>query len=751
MKSLHVALFCCLLGLVIAGHPAVAEPVGDIKIVNDRAPDCSSLKSIVESVTRGCRTDDQRAIAIYNFCRYDHYHHAYPNEPGGISALKLINVYGWGLCGGQHTVQAALWEAAGYPWRYRGWSSPGHTTVEVFYGGRWHYLDTFLKFYAWMPDPQGAGGRTIASQEDIKTNPLLVTDGFQMDQARKVCYHRDNRFDYVGEKVNWTAPAFMVCGDTLPGVISGVNSSRNAGSPRGWGGIRFDDENYSTAVNLAAGYALTLDWNKIDDAYYFRGRDRGAYHTCGDKDYRNCPAIGPVLEPYHELNPARSWSNGTLVFQPDLGDEAVLSSLAQAENVVCRDGALHPKDAAQPGVIVVEMASPYVVAKASGKLESPGAKVEVSRDQKSWTAADPADLTDLTKAVAGAYSYFARVTFRRPITALKLTSIVQHNQEALPYLAPGQNKITIDVADRAALGKNRLVVTYAYCLGSRERTPEEMFDRDAEIARGHYATWSQTPVVVQKTIDKFPCTLEIPVPTPKDRQPVYPRMLFLRREVLAPGSKPMDVPTPPSTPKVGPGETLATLPNPWLIGTQPPPKMPERPTETDVRPPTKTAYVSKQGEVFEHQFVKWLKDNSDAWVLLADFDTGNLPELKSLASAKLVLYVHESHNRAPMQAAAVSLGAPFEPGKPYDFDKLGNTLGWTIVQQGNGPGDPFVPPRRYEIDVTRLVRGWIRGEPFRGLAVRIVPNRGVDDGWTVRFTPAREKPIELKISRYVDE
>ncbi len=743
MKSPCVALL-----LWLAVCPVLAEPIRQVKIVGDRAPDCSSLKSIVDSVTRGCETDDQRVIALYNFCRYDHYHHAYPNEPGGISALKLINVYGWGLCGGQHTVMAALWEAAGYKWRYRGWSSPGHTTVEVFYGGRWHYLDTFLKFYAWMPDPQTPGGRTIAGQEDIKANPSLVTDGFQMDQARKVCYHRDNRFDYIGEKVNWTAPAFMVCGDTLPGVLSGVRSNRNSGNPRGWGGIRFDDEKYSTAVDLAAGYALTLDWNKIDDAYYFRGRNKGAYHTCGDKDYRNCPAIGPLLEPYRELDPARSWSNGTLVFRPDFRNDAFLASLKQTENVGYRDGALHPKDAAAPAVVVIEMSSPYVVAKASGKIDSPGAKIEVSKDLKSWTPVAPADLTG---AVAGTYAYYVRVTFQRPITAIELTSIVQHNQEALPYLAPGRNRITVAAADAEALDKNRLVVTYAYCLGRRDRTPEEMFDRDAEVARAHYATWSAAPIVVQKTIDKFPATFEILIPTPKDKRPVYPRMLFLRREVLAPGQEPAAVPAEPTTPTVGPGQSLATLPNPWLIGTQKPPAMPQRPTTTERRAAKRTAYVSKQGEVFDHQFVKWLKDNSNAWVLLADFDTGGLPEVKSLASAKLVLYVHESHDRAPMQAAAVALEAPFESGKPYDFSQLGRTVGGTIVQQGNGPGTPFEPPRRYEIDVTGMVRRWCRGEPFHGLAVRIVPNRGVDDGWTVRFTPVKQKPVELLISRYTDE
>jgi hypothetical protein len=277
-----------------------------------------------------------------------------------------------------------------------------------------------------------------------------------------------------------------------------------------------------------------------------------------------------------------------------------------------------------------------------------------------------------------------------------------------------------------------------------------MFDRDAEVARAHYATWSDKPIVVQKTFTKLPATFEIPVPTPKGKQPVYPRMVLLRREVLSPGQKIMAVPAAPSTPSVGSGETLATLPEPWLIGTQEPPAMPKRPTKTEVRQVTKTTYVSKKGQVFEHQFIKWLKDNSDAWILLVDFDTKNLPDVKSLASAKLIVYVHESHNRAPMQAAAVALDTPFESGKPYDFSKLGRTLGSTIIQQGNGPGAPFQPPRRYEIDVTRAIRAVSRGEPFHGLALRIVPNRGVDDGWTVRFTPVKEKPVELVIYSYTD-
>ncbi len=742
MHRLSVIALLCLFA-----STAWAEPLRRIRVASDRAPDCASLESIVRSVTKGCETDDQRAIALYNFCRYDHYHHAYPSEPGGISALKLINVYGWGLCGGQHTVMAALWEAAGYPWRYRGWSNPGHTTVEVFYGDRWHYLDTFLKFYTWIDDPQSPGGRTIASQEDIRANPSLVTEQFFADGARKVCYHRNNRFDYAGDDVNWTAPAFMVCGDTLEGVLLGVRNSRNSGSPRGWGGIRFDDPQYSTDVDLRPGHALTLDWNRVDDAFYFRGRSQGAHHTCGDKDYRNCPSIGPLLEPYHAQHPDRSWSNGTSTFRPDLRTADALAGFAETKNVVWREGTLRPDDSNEPAAFVIEMASPYVIAKAAGKIGCADATIELASEENRWSKID---LSDFSSEVAGRYRYRLRVTFSQPLSLIEITNVVQHNQESLPYLAPGRNRITVTAANPQELGENRLVVTYAYCLGSRDKTPIEMFEGDAEIARGHHATWSETPIVVQKTFDRLPATFDIPIPTPRGKQPVYPRMVFLRREVLAPGQPAMPVPETPGSPGVGGDQYLADVPNPWLIGTGEPRTRDDRPTNQTTHAPKRLSYVSKQGEVFEHQFIKWLKDNSDAWILAADFDLGDLPDAKDLAAAKLLVYVEESHNKAPMQAAAVSLNAPFEVGQPIDFNQLGQVVGTTIVARGNGPGAPFVPPRRYEIDVTRLIRSWSRGAPQHGLAVRIIPNRGVDDGWTVRFTPERRKPLELEISTYCE-
>ncbi len=739
---------CIAIAWSLCAACAFGAPLRTVKVVNDRAPDCSSLDALVASVTRECTSDDEKAIAIFNVCRYLYYHHAYPSEPDGIGALKMVNVYGWSLCGGQHSVLAALWDKAGFKWRYRGWSNPGHTTVECFYGGKWHYLDTFLDFYAWMPDPSAPGGRTIAGQLDIKANPALVTDGFIMDEERKVCYHADDRFELIRGKANWTAPAFMVCGDDLPGVLSGVASSNDAGSPRGWASIQFDDKDYSTSVDLDAGYALTLAWDVIDDAYYFRDMQRGPNHTCGDKDYRNCPSIGPLLEPYADKSPRRTWSNGTLRFKADLGSDAVLASFAQSDNVAWQKGALAPKDAARPAWFVVAMRSPYVVAKATGSLACAAAKVEASRDGTAWKGIA---LADLTKEVSGSYRYLVRVTFTQPLTAFELESTVQHNQEALPYLAPGKNTITISGANPEALGKNRLVVTYAYRTGARNATAEQLCERGAEISRRHSATWAETPTVVRKEITTFPCTFEIVVPTRKDAQPVYPRMLFLRREVLAPGQEPLPAPAAATTPAVGPNETLATLPNPWLVGARPPATRVVLPTKAVTTPLGRVSHVTKQGEVFAHQFVKWLKDGSNAWIMLIGVDGVAVPAARDLASAKLVFEVIESHDKADMQAAAVILTAPFEVGKPYDFENLGATAGTTIVKKGDGPDKRFDTPRRYEIDVTKAVRAWANGAPACGLALRIVPNRGVDDGWTVRFTPNDKKPPELVIATYVEK
>lgn len=595
-----------------SGGPALRAEVRQIKVQPDLAPDCSSLKAIVESVTRGCANNDEKAVAIYNFMILSHYHLQYPSEKG-LSALKEINVYGWGLCGGLHSVQSALWRELGWKWRFVGWSKPGHTTVEAEYDGTWHYLDAFLKYYVWMPDPDAPGGRRIAGQDDLqKDSKALINDALVFDNSRKVWYAKGNAFERRGDGVNWTAPAFLVCADLPDGVISGVNSRSSRGSPEAWAGIQHATGGYSTDINLAPGFSLTSTWNPVPNAWYWANGKKAPSHGCNNKDFRNSPENGPVLEPY--LMPGRdrrSYANGMLVFRPDFSSEDVLESFVSVENVKAESGTLVPADPGKPASVVVALQSPYPMTLASGEAEGIE-KAEISTDGgKQWKAVA---LQDFGEAVKGAYSALLKLTFRAAVEELRVEATVQNNPCALPYLSPGRNVVRVSVGDKGALGGNRLVVTYAFCPGSRSKTYEQLLDAGQEIAKAHGATWSEKPVYVRREFlaKDLPGEFEINIPTPKGKQAVYPRMVFVRREVLAPGAEPLPLPEGAVEFKPDPASELKSLPNPFRIGTTVPSKPVPREVVTRTLELRASHAVSLKGETAPNHFIKWIP--AETWV-----------------------------------------------------------------------------------------------------------------------------------------
>ncbi|MCY3020758.1 MAG: hypothetical protein NTW87_17210 [Planctomycetota bacterium] len=729
------------------GGPKPEALVRRIKVLTDKAPDCTSLKAAVESVTRECKTNDEKAIAIYNFMLLTHYHLNYPSEPGGVGALREINVYGWSLCGGLHSVQSALWRELGWEWRFVGWT--GHTTVEAQYDGRWHYLDVFLKYYGWMPDANAPGGRTIAGEDDIKGNPALVTEGLEFDAGRKVYFQKGNKFEVIGDKANWRAPAFLVCGDTADGITAGVKTTNRAGSPTGWAGINFDSPGYSTDVNLAPGYSLTLTWDAIPGAHWWNGRKDVPGHTCGDKDYRNCPAIGPVLEPYRPSGGAkRSYANGKLLFAPDLSNAVFLKSLAAQENVKFADGQLVAADANALASITVALQSPYIMTRASGQADGADS---ASLSLDGGKTFKPIKLEDFSDGIGGQYACLVKLSFKTALKSLRLEATVQCSRCALPYLSPGANKVSVSLVEPKELGDNQLVVTYAWQVGSRSKSYEEIADAGAEVARAHYATWSSTPTVVQKTFraNELPAEFDIPVPTAKDKQPVYPRMLFLRREVLAPGSKPLPLPEGAAAPQVGPNDELKTLPSPFTVGLGVPPVAVVRKTATRALELRASHAVSLDGQALENHFIKWKE--GETWVMLVSGDLKDLPPPKRIAAARLVFPVVRGHAKASTKVGVTWLNAPFEPGKPYDFKNLGDLAGTAVV-----PRQPteaaYDPPKTFASDVTRALKKLAAGEEkFNGFALRTVPDRGVDEGYIVRFDMPTGAKVQLELDVYEGE
>ena len=544
----------------------------------------------------------------------------------------------------------------------------------------------------------------------------------------------------------------MTCGDELQGVIDGVRHRNRVGPEPGWGGMQHATGDYSAEVHLAPGFALTNTWDAAEGAWYWAGSQIAPCHTCGDKEIRNSPEKGPVAEPY--LGPdwnAESYANGQLVFRPDLSRADSLRSFVSVENSKLENNSLVPVDPGQPARATVLLQSPYLMTQAHGSAEGVE-QFEISLDAgKTWKASN---LKDFGKAVGGQLAALARITFRQPVKDLRLDVTVQNNPFALPFLSPGRNVISVSAVDPATLGNNKLVVTYAYRPGARRKSYEQLAIEGKEIARAHDASWESTPTIVQKifTAKDLPAQFTIDVPTPPGMHPVYPRMLFVRREVLAPDQEPLPLPEKAHPPQSKPGDELKTLPNPLLAGIQEPPPKIVRPVKTITLELSPQGVVTKSGKTAEGDYLRWPKNSQekvDAVAYLVGGELNDLPSLKQLAAARLVIPLIKAHDKAPAKLGVTALQAAPVSGKTFDFAKLGEVVGSATIPLQPADSANWTPPKSFKVDVTRLVRTVINGDArFQGFGLRIVPDRGIDDGWTVRVQLPQQPKVMLELDVY---
>ena len=119
-----------------------------------------------------------------------------------------------------------------------------------------------------------------------------------------------------------------------------------------------------------------------------------------------------------------------------------------------------------------------------------------------------------------------------------------------------------------------------------------------------------------------------------------------------------------------------------------------------------------------------------------------------LAAARIVFPASAAHDKAPTKIGVASLLAPFAPGQTFDISQLGEVLGTATLPKMDA-GDAWSPPREFKLDVTRHLRAILSGDAkFNGFALRVVPDRGVDDGWTVRVQLPPQPKIYLEIDAY---
>ncbi len=450
---------------------ATAIPAGPqgIVVTTDRSVNCATLETIVADVCRGCRSDKEKAIAIYNFVvrmMWIPYVYDQPKEmiDGRLTsvtdALKNLNVYGAGGCGIQSVVFSTLLKAAGIPERQL---APGfaHITNEVQWDGKWHYMDTWLPLY--LTDEKG----------EIYSYDELMADRSLAAKAVEAGRHSEN---------------FMYNPEADVKAFANAKGFRPLAS--GAGKVTYRED-----LCLRPGESVTWLWDNVGK-WYWPGEQFSCPAFKFSRDQKAKLAF-PYWEPYRKSikGGPHPWSdmyyryhgNAIFVSAPPLTRAGLAGLGAKTTNIVDVKAGVGAQDPAQPATIEIAFALPYVIADSeiSARAAPPpggAALFEYSLDGgKSWRAAKgltegrpvafsigrPNSREYPEGTTSGQYGYLLRITLRpgkgpAALNELKVTNVTMLNFYSRPWLEVGKNKLAVTARDGEALARWPLDVTWRW-------------------------------------------------------------------------------------------------------------------------------------------------------------------------------------------------------------------------------------------------------------------------------------------------
>ncbi len=274
----------------------IIENLGDSPLVNPRITvnglyNWFDTETIAREVTRGCTTDEEKALAIWDFIRINFHHLDSPGDRECHHPVVAMNIYGYANCAYHSTVFTELCRSIGV--RARVWEVWHHTITEAFYNNAWHMLDSDIGLYYLAAD-----NRTIASVEQL-WDDQNISGGRESGAALTAFSGRNKAVKAIYTDVAGDNPHVSQDGEKIRGYRY-FHGPDECFLQTGYD--RFACEPHDMAMTLRPGEKLIRNW-KGGEKYY---------------DYER---HNSRLETGNEWAKPMRYGDGQIIWKPDLKSE----------------------------------------------------------------------------------------------------------------------------------------------------------------------------------------------------------------------------------------------------------------------------------------------------------------------------------------------------------------------------------------------------------------------------------------------
>ncbi len=348
-------------------------------------------------------------------------------------AVKILNVFGWCICGTAANTFASIARHAGLLARIV--LAKGHHVSEVFYNGSWHLMDVDLQaFHRRHPPDQGI----IASYED------LIADSTLIDRQRNPSdpYYLPDR---TPEKMNYL---YEVQPRTLPAYVESVHRMDFVLRPG------------ESLERFTRGFG---HWIWLDGFSEFK---------------RNYPEEWMESGPGERHYRRRTYCNGRWTYEPDLTDKSLdfEAGVFESDNMLCMPDGLAAGDTSKAASCIFEFNSPWLFAGSPARdgAEEPrdGVLVEFSVSiggegsvelllssdggkefSSVWRCSDEGRhnvRTDITAKVVNSNRFLIKFEFgpgKATLLRFKTTASIMLSRISLGEMKSGENKVRLGFND----------------------------------------------------------------------------------------------------------------------------------------------------------------------------------------------------------------------------------------------------------------------------------------------------------------